>query len=138
MQTNKDVADRVFRNNSIVNQAGEKLLSQLQPQKSAIDLWTGMRSRHSSAQSRQEHQVPQQHLVGQGFRDEMAKVTLSVEERTRFEDAYYGYWIGVEGGRREEGGMWYEGYEGVVMRHGDLDLRSLFLRKVMLRARGKS
>ena len=123
-----------MRNSTIVDQAGEKLLSQLQSEKSNVDLWTAMRSRRFSAQSRQEHQVPQHHPVGQGFRAEMAKVRLTVEERTRFEDAYYGYWISVEDVRGEEGGMWYE--RG-VMRHGELDLRSLFLRKVMLRGRRK-
>ncbi|KAL8871222.1 MAG: hypothetical protein Q9198_007462 [Flavoplaca austrocitrina] len=121
MQTNKDIADRVVRNNGTVNQAGEKLLSELHSEKFAIGPWTVMRSRLFSPHIHQTTQ--QQHAVGQGFRAETVKMTLSVEQRRRFEDAYYGYWIGVEDGRGEKGGM----------RHGELDLRSLFMRKVLLK-----
>ena len=66
-----------------------------------------MRSRLLITRSRQEREGAQQHPVGKRFIAEMARVVLSVEERARFEEAYYEYWIGIED-KGEGGGVWYQ------------------------------
>lgn len=121
-QANKEIAGRVIRNNALVYQAGERLISQLREEAADGHIWAGMLRREGRSEEAR-------HPVGKGFRAEMARMTLSVGERRRFEDAYYGFWIGA-GVEDVKGGG------GKVMRHGELDLRSLFLGKVMLRGRG--
>ncbi|KAL9000456.1 MAG: hypothetical protein Q9169_000973 [Polycauliona sp. 2 TL-2023] len=121
-RVNREIAVRVMRNKAIVNRAGEKLISQLRCERiSNVDLWTGMPS----------HQGAAQYAAVKEFRVDAAKMGLNVDERERFEDAYYRYWI------QNRRGLGAEGKGGMVMRHGELDLRSLFLRKVLLREGGR-
>lgn len=107
------LAARVIYNNAIVYRAGENLISQLREEN--LD-GTGMLRREPRAEKGALHPI------GVGFRAEMKAMRLRVEERQRFEDAYYRYWVEMEGAGEGEG-----------MRHEELDLRSLFLRKVRLR-----
>ncbi|KAL8784373.1 MAG: hypothetical protein Q9213_004025 [Squamulea squamosa] len=114
------IAERVVQNNAIVVRAGEQLISQLHSE--GISLPTIQRAKPSP--------------VGKGFGRELAR--LSLRERKRFEDAYYKLWIGSisscaegEADTEREGEGWGRGEKG--MRHEELDLRSVFLGKVMLR-----
>lgn len=114
------LSERVIHNNAIVYRAGENLISQLSGE--AFDGGNVLRAGMLRREPRAEKEAL--HPVGVGFQTEMKAMRLRVEERQRFEDAYYRYWVEMEG----------EG-EGKAMRHEELDLRSLFLRKVRLRGR---
>lgn len=114
-QVSMKLSARVIHNNAIVYRAGENLISQLREEN--LD-GTGMLRREPRAEKGALHPI------GVGFRAEMKAMRLRVEERQRFEDAYYRYWVEMEG-------------EGEGMRHEELDLRSLFLRKVRLRTAGR-
>lgn len=116
------LSERVIHNNAIVYRAGENLISQLSGE--AFDGGSVLRAGMLRREPRAEEEAL--HPVGVGFRAEMKAMRLRVEERQRFEDAYYRYWVEMEG----------EG-EGKAMRHEELDLRSLFLRKVRLRTAGR-
>ncbi|KAL8853814.1 MAG: hypothetical protein Q9221_001285 [Calogaya cf. arnoldii] len=85
-QANRTIAERMIRNNNIVYQASENLLSQLRWEEFNVDLWICMRARIVLSSSQQAHEGATECPVGVGSRAEIAaKVALKCggEEEVR-------------------------------------------------------